>query len=132
MKDVNFFVLHKTKYNLRSNPMKKITLLLVFLLFAGMQVILARTRDVSGLVTSGEDGLSIPGASIVVKGATLGTTSDMDGHFAIKVSKGNRAIVVSFVGFSSAEVALTGIDHGALFNQRLVKQLFSYKFMLKL
>jgi TonB-linked SusC/RagA family outer membrane protein len=87
--------------------MKKISLLLTFLLFVGMQVILAQTRDVTGVVTSSDDGSSIPGASIVVKGTTLGTITDMDGHFTMKVPPSAKVLLVSFVGFSSQEVALT-------------------------
>jgi len=87
--------------------MKKITLMLVFLLFAGMQVIFAQTRDVTGMVTSVEDGATIPGASIIVKGTTVGTVTDMDGKFTLKVPQGAKTLVVSFVGFASTEVALT-------------------------
>ena len=47
--------------------MKKISLLLTFLLVVGMQAILAQTRDVTGTVTSADDGSSIPGASVVAQ-----------------------------------------------------------------
>lgn len=87
--------------------MKRISTLLVFLLFAGMQVILAQTRDVTGVVTSAEDGATIPGASVVAKGTSVGTITDMDGRFTLKVPQGTGALQVSFVGFSTLEVALT-------------------------
>ena len=87
--------------------MKKLSLLLIFLLFVGMQFVLAQTRDVTGVVTSAEDGSTIPGASVVVKGTTLGTITDLDGHFSLKVSPGAKTLVFSFVGFSSQEVPLT-------------------------
>jgi len=61
--------------------MKKISLLLAFLGFIGLQVVFAQTRELSGVVTSSEDGSSIPGASVVVKGTTLGTVTDMEGKF---------------------------------------------------
>ena len=51
--------------------MKKISLLLAFLGFIGLQVVFAQTREISGVVT-GDDGSSIPGASIVVKGDDAG------------------------------------------------------------
>lgn len=86
--------------------MKKISLLLVFLLFLGMQAIFAQTRDVTGVVTSAEDGATIPGASVVVSGTTIGTVTDMDGHFALKVPQTANKLVVSFVGFASVDVIL--------------------------
>jgi hypothetical protein len=88
--------------------MKKLTLLLAFLLFAGMQVILAQTRDVTGTVSSADDGATIPGASVVVKGTTVGTITDMEGHFALKAPASAKTLVVSFVGFTSQEIALSG------------------------
>jgi TonB-dependent starch-binding outer membrane protein SusC len=87
--------------------MKKLSLLFIFLLFVGMQFVLAQTRDVTGVVTSAEDGSTIPGASVVVKGTTLGTITDLDGHFSLKVAPGAKTLVFSFVGFSSQEVPLT-------------------------
>jgi TonB-linked SusC/RagA family outer membrane protein len=88
--------------------MKKISLLLTFLLFVGMQAIFAQTRDVTGVVTSADEGSTIPGASVVVKGTTVGTITDMEGRFALKAPAGAKNLVVSFVGFTSQEVALTG------------------------
>ncbi|MCE1198753.1 MAG: SusC/RagA family TonB-linked outer membrane protein [Marinilabiliales bacterium] len=87
--------------------MRKISLLLVFLSFLGLQVVFAQTRQITGIVTSGEDGTSIPGVSVVVKGSTLGTITDMDGKFTLKVPQGSKTLAVSFVGMSSLEVALT-------------------------
>lgn len=87
--------------------MKKISLLLVFLLFLGLQVIFAQTRDVSGVVTSADDGATVPGASVVVKGTTIGTITDMDGHFNLKVPQGDHTLLVSFVGLASQEVKLS-------------------------
>ena len=87
--------------------MRKISLLLVFLSFIGLQVVFAQTRQITGVVTSGDDGTSIPGVSVVVKGTTLGTITDMDGKFTLKAPEGAKALTVSFVGMSSAEVPLT-------------------------
>lgn len=87
--------------------MKKISLLLTFLLFVGMQAVLAQTRDVTGTVTSSDDGSSIPGASVVAKGTTIGTITDMDGHFTLKVPTNAKNLLISFVGFTSQEIALT-------------------------
>ena len=87
--------------------MKKISLLLVFLGFIGLQVVLAQTRDITGTVTSTEDGSTVPGASVVVKGTTVGTVTDMDGKFTLKVPQGAKSLEVSFVGMTNTEVLLT-------------------------
>ena len=87
--------------------MKKISTLLVFLLFVGMQVILAQTRDVTGVVTSADDGSTVPGASVIVKGTTVGTITDIEGRFSLKVPQGANSLVISFVGFASKELSLT-------------------------
>ena len=88
--------------------MKKITLLLAFLSFIGMQVLFAQTREISGTVTSGDDGSPIPGASIVIKGTTIGTISDMDGKFSLKVTPEAKSLIVNFVGMTNVEVTITG------------------------
>ena len=88
--------------------MKKISLLLAFLGFIGLQVVFAQTRELSGVVTSGEDGTTIPGASVVVKGTTLGTVTDMEGKFTLKVPQNAKTLVVSFVGMTSADIPVTG------------------------
>src|SRR5674476_626970 len=94
--------------------MKKISLLLAFLAFVGLQVVLAQTKDISGTVTSADDGSSIPGASVVIKGTTLGTVTDMDGKFTLKVSTSAQTLMISFVGMVGAEVTITGATNYAV------------------
>ena len=87
--------------------MKKISLLLAFLGFIGLQVLFAQTREISGIVTSSDDGSTIPGASVIVKGTTLGTVTDMQGKFILKVAPNAKALLVTFVGMTSVELPLT-------------------------
>ena len=94
--------------------MKKISLLLAFLGFIGLQVVFAQTRELSGVVTSGEDGSSIPGASVVVTGTTLGTVTDMEGKFTLKVPQNAKSLMVSFVGMTSAEVPIANSNSFAI------------------
>lgn len=63
--------------------------------------------NVTGRVTSGEDGTGLPGVSIVEKGTTNGTVSDAEGNYSISVSE-NSTLVFSFVGFSSQELLVNG------------------------
>ena len=85
--------------------MKKIALLLAFFAI-GLQVLMAQTKEISGKVTSVDDGGGIPGVSVSVKGTTLGTITDMNGVFGLKVPQDAKALVFSFVGMKSQEVAI--------------------------
>ncbi|MEO9659891.1 MAG: carboxypeptidase-like regulatory domain-containing protein, partial [Maribacter dokdonensis] len=61
--------------------MKKLKLLMVFLLLGVSSVLLAQS-SVTGTVADTQ-GMPIPGASIVVKGTSNGTVTDFDGNFSI-------------------------------------------------
>lgn len=50
----------------------------------------------------------MPGVTIVVKGTTIGTVTDLDGAFSLKVSDPNATLVFSFVGMTRKEIALNG------------------------
>lgn len=62
---------------------------------------------VSGKV-SGADGEPIPGASVVLKGTTVGTITDMDGNFTLPDVPANGTLMISFVGMKPVEVAIAG------------------------
>jgi TonB-dependent SusC/RagA subfamily outer membrane receptor len=88
--------------------MKKRLLGLVTLcLFMG--VTMAYAQNISGRVTSSTDGAPVPGASVMIKGSTLGTATDSDGRFSLQVSDASTTtLVVSFIGFSTQEIPLLG------------------------
>ncbi len=77
---------------------------MVFVLFA--QTVLAQERDVSGKVTSAEDGEGMPGVNVVLKGTTVGTVTDIEGNYRLSVPSGAQTLVFSFIGFSTQEVAI--------------------------
>ena len=52
-------------------------------LFIGIGLVNAQIAKVTGVVTSEEDGLPVVGASVLVKGTTQGTVTDMDGKFEL-------------------------------------------------
>ncbi len=85
--------------------MRKITFLIAFFFLAGMQIVQAQTKVVSGKISSAEDGGAIPGATIVVKGTTIGTTSGMDGTYKISFDGAKyNTLVFSFMGMASQEI----------------------------
>lgn len=66
-----------------------------------------QTIKVSGRVTSGKDSQVLPGANIMVKGTTIGTTANATGEFSIQAS-GNATLVISSVGFTPQETKISG------------------------
>lgn len=66
----------------------------------------AQQRVITGTVISDEDGLGLPGASVLVKGTTVGTTTDLDGNYSINVPDGSNVLIYSFVGLKSQEEAI--------------------------
>ncbi|MDN5203283.1 TonB-dependent receptor [Fulvivirgaceae bacterium BMA10] len=84
--------------------MKKI-LLISFLFATGLFAeAWAQGRSVTGKVTSQEDGSGLPGVNIILKGTSVGTTSDVDGNYSIEVPGEGAILIFSFIGFSTAEV----------------------------
>ncbi len=86
------------------------------------QVAFAQSRQVSGVVISGEDELPLPGVSVLIKGTTKGTVTDIDGRFTIDVGAGDQILVFSFIGFASQEMPLTNQN---TYNVRLEQDLQS-------
>ncbi|MCS3323250.1 carboxypeptidase-like regulatory domain-containing protein [Bacteroides faecis] len=61
--------------------MKRKLMLLLACLFVGISLVTAQTQKVTGVVISEEDGQPVVGASVLVKGTTQGTITDIDGNF---------------------------------------------------
>jgi TonB-linked SusC/RagA family outer membrane protein len=87
--------------------MKRKLMLLLACLFVGIGLVTAQTQKVTGVVTSEEDGLPIVGASILVKGTTVGTITDVDGNFALSsIPSSAKTLQISYIGMQSQEVAI--------------------------
>ena len=87
--------------------MKRKLMLLMTCLFIGIGLVNAQTSKVTGTVISQEDGLPVVGASVVVKGTTNGTITDMDGKFVLtNVSSSAKTVMVSFIGMKTVETKL--------------------------
>lgn len=68
----------------------------------------AQERILTGRVTSADDGSSLPGVNVVVKGTTNGTVTDADGKYSMSVPASGGVIVFSFIGLKSQEVEIGG------------------------
>lgn len=62
---------------------------------------------ITGKVT-GEDGNTLPGVNILVKGTNQGTITDVDGNYNIQVDDLNATLVFSFIGYRTQEISLEG------------------------
>lgn len=77
--------------------------------------VLAQSRKISGVVTSQTTGETLPGVSIVIKGTTTGTVTNIDGTYSIDVPNDQSILVFSFVGMATQEEvvgARTVVDLG--------------------
>ncbi len=63
--------------------------------------------EVSGKVLN-EDSQPLPGVSVIIKGTTSGTTTDMEGEFALEVPDNDAILVFSFIGYQTKEVPAGG------------------------
>ncbi len=77
-----------------------LTILLSFII---LDTSLAQERTVTGVITD-ENGVSIPGVNVILKGTTTGTVSDVDGKYSIKVPGSETILSFSFVGYTNQEI----------------------------
>ena len=72
-----------------------------------LEIIILEDVDISGKITD-ENGEGLPGASVVVKGTTNGTTTDLDGNYKLSVAE-SSVITVSFIGYLTQD-AVVGVQ----------------------
>ena len=88
--------------------MKRFYVFFAFILLISFQLINAQALQVTGKVTSSEDGLPLPGVAIVVKGTTMGSITNLDGDFILQVPADVQSLIFSFVGMKTQEVRIEG------------------------
>lgn len=101
---------------MRKSILKKITcacVMITFLLPIPYQSeVRARAMEdvqaliVTGSVTAAEDNTPLPGVNIVVKGTTIGTTTDSDGRYSLNVPATESILVFSSIGYMSKEITV--------------------------
>jgi TonB-linked SusC/RagA family outer membrane protein len=87
---------------------KRTIILFTGLFLTCIQLINAQTVQITGTITSAEDGMPLPGATIIVKGTTIGSITDLDGHYVINVPEDATTLSYSFVGMLTQEVEIEG------------------------
>ena len=88
--------------------MKKLCVFLACVVFVGVNFLQAQTVQITGTVTSADDGMPIPGASVQVKGTTIGVATDADGKYSLGVPATATTLTFSFLGYKTQEVVIAG------------------------
>ena len=88
---------------LRHVPTRCWSVLLALLLTTGLTY--AQTT-ISGTITDGEDGGALPGVNVVVKGSTVGTVTNIEGGYSLRVPADAQTLVFTSVGYTRQEVEI--------------------------
>jgi hypothetical protein len=84
--------------------MKRKQMMFLTLFILGIGWVSAQVSSISGKVISAEDGLPVIGATIIVKGTSIGTVTDIDGNFTLNLPSDANTLVISYVGKETVEV----------------------------
>ncbi|NEU09257.1 TonB-dependent receptor [Flavihumibacter sp. R14] len=86
--------------------MKKILQSCLLFLFILSAQAYGQDRKVSGTVTAREDGLPLPGVSVVIRGTQTGTQTDRDGKYTLSVPSGSNQLEFRFIGYANQTVTI--------------------------
>jgi TonB-linked SusC/RagA family outer membrane protein len=83
--------------------------LLIFFLFGlfAVQNTFAQNRKITGTVTGAEDGLPLPGVSVMVQGTKIGTLTGGDGGYVLNVPSNAGTLTFTFIGFTTKNLPIT-------------------------
>jgi TonB-linked SusC/RagA family outer membrane protein len=99
--------------------MKRILILSGLLLLMGASLF-GQSIRVMGTVTSQQDGTTIPGVSVMVRGTTMGTVTDINGRYELQVAP-TGSLIFSFIGYTTREVRVDGRE---VINVALAEEVF--------
>ncbi len=89
----------------KRSGIKAIGLMFILTLLFGVHSMYAQST-ITGTISDADGPLA--GASVVAKGTTTGASADFDGNYSIDVPEGVSALVFSYVGYATQEVAIEG------------------------
>src|SRR5690554_6848043 len=108
----------KQRFKSRFNSGTSYMIWLCFLFFIVAGPAMAQSQTITGNVVD-EEGLPLPGVSVVVQGTTTGTITDFDGNFSLTNVSSDATIVFSFVGMQTQEVE---VGNNTVFNITLTSE----------
>jgi TonB-linked SusC/RagA family outer membrane protein len=68
---------------------------------------IAQNKSITGKVTDSKDGSPLIGASVTVKGTTIGAITDVNGAFTLLAPQSASTLVISYIGYTTKETAIT-------------------------
>lgn len=80
------------------------SLVLTLLIQFTATTVRAQNRIMTGKVTSVEDNTPLPGVNVLIRGTSIGTTTDADGNYRLGIRDDNDVLVFSFIGFATEEI----------------------------
>ena len=81
-----------------------------FLFFLSVTSSLMGQREIQGTITDAATGEPLIGANILIKGATVGTATDVDGTYLVNVPEGFAVLVISYTGYQLQEITIGDSD----------------------
>ncbi|WP_082026644.1 TonB-dependent receptor [Flammeovirga sp. OC4] len=92
---------------MKNKILQRLMFMSAFVLLSSINMLAQETLTVSGIVTSSDDGLPMPGVNVLIQGSRNGTITNMDGKYVISAAP-NDALVFSFIGYKTETVAIGG------------------------
>jgi Ca-activated chloride channel homolog len=86
--------------------MKRKIIILVLTMGVSFGFSVAQERTITGTVTAADDGSTLPGVNVLLKGTPKGVATDVSGQYKIQVPAKGGTLVFSFIGYVSQEVKL--------------------------
>src|ERR1035437_2521700 len=90
------------KIKFQRNVRRKLKLLTIFCSLS--VALIAQTRTITGVVTAIENGETLIGVSIMIKGTSTGTVTDVNGKYSISISNKDAILVFSMIGMKKEEL----------------------------
>ncbi|MEZ5013886.1 MAG: SusC/RagA family TonB-linked outer membrane protein [Chitinophagales bacterium] len=88
--------------------MKKLAAFILIVPLMMVAVAFGQSKTITGTVTSATDNEALPGATIMVKGTTTGTVTDLDGKYILVVPQDKDELVITFLGYKTTTIAING------------------------
>ncbi len=100
---------NSTQLTSSGHPLSLVKGIGIFILTLLLSVqVWAQDSSISGKVTSAEDGSTLPGVNVIVKGTSQGTVTDIDGNYRLNVPEDAEILSFSFIGLEAQEVEING------------------------
>ncbi len=77
------------------------------------------SKIIKGKVTDKDDGLPLPGVNVSVKGASVGTVTDLNGNYQIAIQENQNNVMFSYIGMESQEIAIQKDENATEINVQM-------------